>query len=402
MPYNAFGTFSPQALEPYPIETELARQATGGSQGAALGMLGSFEAQRQANENLYTGQLAQQRALAVQALQQQMQDRQLSAITQAVKDPGLFDYMTKTPEFQGMIGSSSPDARAALIDTLARNNQATLAKTMGEAQNQAAQGGVSYGTSGVTGITGLPTAAVTPTSIASSEARSAGNQPRSAFAVPVSLDPAQWGRDPATEKAWTTNVRITGDPTVDAQNQELAKRTLIEQANIFKNRGTPFKPSGTTSTNVPPAGQTSATPSKDANPLLDPDMTERTANLTPGELTTAQRDPGKSGTLAGGGTQTQSSGGGAQTAPAKPPAQPPTNVRPANMPDTNPGDTEAWKSPAGNANIRRARVALGSLPPQVRDLITTTYARTGQIPLAVKDNVLHFVGPDGSDLGVVP
>jgi len=84
------------------------------------------------------------------------------------------------------------------------------------------------------------------------------------------------------------------------------------------------------------------------------------------------------------------------------PPKPPANVRPANMPDTNPGDTEAWKTPAGQAAQKRAAVAIVNLPPQIHDAMVTQYAKTGRLPLAVKDNVLHFVGPDGSDLGVVP
>ena len=404
MAASTYGTYPAAAIEPFPIETSLAGLAAGGSPGRAQQLLSLYQTERNTAENQYYDLMQQQRGLAYANLHQQMVDRAVKTMADAAQHPEMAPYLQGFQYGREAMGPGDPNAANQLFTNLNTAASLNRGKTAAEIIQQSAAGGGMVDLDQLNQRTGLGFAPSVATSVAAGLARASGQQPRSAFSIPISLDPAQYGRNPATLMAWSTNVGVTGDAARDQAAQDLARQQLIAQANAFKNRGATFKPSGGggTATNLTPAN-----PQGDMNPTTNP-LLGPLPGYGPNGLPLAQID-----TPATPAPQTPAStGGGAQAAtPASVrdkirnapdvPATPP-NVRPANMPDTNPGDTEAWKSPAGQANQKRARAAMANLPPQVHDAIVTQYAKTGQIPLAVKDNVLHFVGPDGSDLGVVP
>jgi hypothetical protein len=305
----------------------------------------------------------------------------------------MFQLLQGTPAGQSILGSIPPDVAQQFIQQQQIKTNLANAKTATETIQQGAAGGGMPDLQQLSGWTGLQFYPTLATSVQAGLARSAGQQPHSAFSIPISIDPDKYGRDPATMKAWTTQVRITGDPTIDEKNKALAEQQLISLATGAKSGGPQLQTGGTT-TNLPPAN-----PQGDMNPATNPLLGPLPGIDTGGtQLPFAQRDPGKSGTLAAPPAPT---GGGAQAAPVTPP-KPPANVRPANMPDTNRDDKTAWQSDAGQATQRRAQLAMASLPPQVRQYAQLYMAKNGYLPVAVQGNVAHFVGPGGEDLGMIP
>lgn len=125
---NTYGQFSAQALQPYPIESTLAQIGYGESPTAAKILGDQFWLERQAHENLYGQELAQQHQFAYDQLRQQLAEAAMKEIPNMGKVAGATEVLAPTMMGLG-IGNS---------DTL--TNLAVNAQRAADAQNFAHQG----------------------------------------------------------------------------------------------------------------------------------------------------------------------------------------------------------------------------------------------------------------------
>lgn len=119
MPTNPYGSFSPQAIDPFPIETTLAKEAIT-SPAYAQKLLDSYQLQRDISQNIYSDQAQQQHQYAYDQLRSQMQDNAIKNMVAAAKEPGMLKYLTSFPQYQGSFGGGDP----GMLETLTAQQQA--------------------------------------------------------------------------------------------------------------------------------------------------------------------------------------------------------------------------------------------------------------------------------------
>ena len=129
-----FGTSNPQALDPYPIESVLAKEATGGSAAQAQNMLELYQMQRKAAGNVYGDELQQQHEFARQQLQQQLEEQYLKAIPENAK-AGTLGIMAASPTYSRGLAGVDPSVVSGIIQ---RAQEGQEAETFGKARWTAA------------------------------------------------------------------------------------------------------------------------------------------------------------------------------------------------------------------------------------------------------------------------
>ena len=410
MPSNILGTYSPQALEPYNIETELAKMATGGSQGAALGMLGSFEAQRQANQNLYTGELENQRRLAVATIQQQLADRAMQELPKLAATPGALEFLRGAPIGQGVFGGADPTTTQGFINQSNLGNSLTRLKNFAETYKIGAEGGLQIpigAGEAYSGVTGLQP--MTPISTTNAGIAALNRPEQTDYTVPVTGTE----RNPHTGKIETgTIARKVGESD---EHFNIRMRQQQQYLNSFDpaNPGQPG--SGGNVQGAPPATpgakaqvqpDRQATPAdiSGASPIFGniPDSEFKEAGIpVPGQTSTPPIKTGLTPAPSGGAKAappTQQTTGGDQKT-----QQQATKARPANMPDTGPNDVANWHTKEGVALQQRAQAGEKFLPPEVQaDLDRQTVKLRGIMPIRVENNVAYYIASNGNRVGVVP
>ncbi|HEY4384386.1 MAG TPA: hypothetical protein VGN34_07935 [Ktedonobacteraceae bacterium] len=82
---NQYGTLNPASIDPYPIETPLATEATGGSAAIANAMLNTYQRQRLDSENAAYSELQGQHQFARDQLAQQLAEARMKAVPEFFK-----------------------------------------------------------------------------------------------------------------------------------------------------------------------------------------------------------------------------------------------------------------------------------------------------------------------------
>ena len=158
-----FGTSNPQALDPYPIESVLAKEATGGSAAQAQNMLELYQMQRKAAGNVYGDELQQQHEFARQQLQQQLEEQYLKAIPENAK-AGTLGIMAASPTYSRGLAGVDPSVVSGIIQ---RAQEGQEAETFGKAATgfqHASEGGLLLPQNAVPGLKNLAPGVLTDTS----------------------------------------------------------------------------------------------------------------------------------------------------------------------------------------------------------------------------------------------
>src|SRR5580765_11197 len=113
--FSGYGTFNPNAVDPYPIETTLAQAGYGQYPAEAQTQLDYYQMERQRNANLYGQELSAQHEQFRQNLQQQMYEQNIKGLTELAKSPGGLQLAAASPYYQGILGGADPETIAAVI-----------------------------------------------------------------------------------------------------------------------------------------------------------------------------------------------------------------------------------------------------------------------------------------------
>src|SRR5215469_6280723 len=149
--------YSWHALEPFPIETPLAEEATGSAQGSksagiALSLLGRYQAERDMQQAQYGEDVRQQQAYQRDVLASQMMDNTMRAINEAGKSGTLPLF---GPQYASLPGASS-DAYNRVVQQLNANQNAANFKNIGQGTQGLVAGGVGVPAQDIAAMTGLP------------------------------------------------------------------------------------------------------------------------------------------------------------------------------------------------------------------------------------------------------
>lgn len=173
---NTYGTYQPKAMEPFPIETNLAIASLGSESGAisaqnASNLLAQYQGQRQLSGETYGREAAAQHQFAYDQLASQIADQKAKALIDA-GDKGGLGLLGTTGYLQG-VDPAAIARRQAQYDAaqgatnLEHAGAGINSMTTAGFQPDAAQVG------GVTGFTGLTRQAPVPVQVAQIHAASA-------------------------------------------------------------------------------------------------------------------------------------------------------------------------------------------------------------------------------------
>jgi hypothetical protein len=151
---QSYGSYSPQAIDPYPIETDLAK-ASISSPVDAQSLLDLYQTQRATSEGNYNYAMQGQHEFAKQQLAQQLYEANLKALPELSK-PGVAGILANAPQYQGVFGGASPEAIAQAVAQANQTTQATNLEHAGSGVLSLSSAGMPLTPGAVQGITGLP------------------------------------------------------------------------------------------------------------------------------------------------------------------------------------------------------------------------------------------------------
>ena len=151
---QSYGSYSPQAIDPFPIETELAKAAIT-SPAQAQNLLDLYQTQRATSEGNYNYAMQGQHDFAKQQLAAQMQENYLKALPELSK-PGIAGLVANAPNFQGVLGGASPESVADMVRAANQANQATNLEHAGSGALSASSAGMPVDPQAFTNLTNLP------------------------------------------------------------------------------------------------------------------------------------------------------------------------------------------------------------------------------------------------------
>ena len=151
---QSYGTYSPQAIDPFPIETDLAK-ASISSPVDAQSLLDLYQTQRATSEGNYNYAMQGQHDFAKQQLAQQLYEANLKALPELSK-PGVAGILANAPQYQGVFGGASPEAIARAVAQADQTTQATNLEHAGAGTLSLSSAGMPLTPGAVQGITGLP------------------------------------------------------------------------------------------------------------------------------------------------------------------------------------------------------------------------------------------------------
>jgi len=337
-------TYSPAALDPYQIETTLAKDAyEGPGNPQQQTLLDQYWLERQANKNLYGQEIEANRVLQQQQMQNALREKYLALYKDA--DPGLIDVIQQQGGFYG----ADP------------NNMYQWAAQKAEAERHSKLGGAAsgYSTAGMTpealttnlGVSGFgvrPDIQIAQMREAGANARAAAHgQKEDSFIAPVGGPDVI---DPSTGQVQKTGVKLRYSDT-DAQIQakvDFARRALgLTQLQPSGVPGVPASQSPVGPNAAQPSGRTSLGPAKPSATTAKP---------------AAQAAP------TGSGQQQQQL-----------------------ILDNSKSSQD------------RARAGLRSLPPQLQQQYNRIMPKLGNnVPVTMQNGKLHYVMPDATVGPAVP
>ena len=119
---QSYGSYSPAAIDPFPIETELAKAAIT-SPAQAQNLLDLYQTQRATSEGNYNYAMQGQHEFAKEQLRQQLYEANLKALPEMAK-PGVARLLQGAPGYQGVFGGADQDTIAQSVGQAEAANQA--------------------------------------------------------------------------------------------------------------------------------------------------------------------------------------------------------------------------------------------------------------------------------------
>lgn len=156
---GGYGTYSPAAIDPFPIESVLAKIVGDNNPGNAANLLGQYQVERQTSQGNYDYAMNQQHQFARESLAQQMANEHVKNLLDANKTPGGLPLLQQS--------GNAYDIDPALITRLDQNQRdmqraeqaqkgAAAAYSLAEAGAPANSAQLAQLTSGLAGPQGTP------------------------------------------------------------------------------------------------------------------------------------------------------------------------------------------------------------------------------------------------------
>jgi hypothetical protein len=343
-------TFAPSALDPYPIETELAKTAY--NQPEQQSLMDQYWFERQANKNLYGQEIGMNRELQQQQMQNALQQEFIKQYHNAAQDPGVAEAL------QGAGAGFTPQVLDVLQRNAAAKAQAENLSKYGTAASGLSTAGM--GADALTANTGLEGFGVRPDiQIANINAA-------------AKLAAARLHGSGAKEDSVLVPIGGSEYDIVDPSGQVL-------------NTGLKMK------LNTPP--EVAAAKIAQARALLGSSVSGHPG--IPGAPTPQDGAPPPASTSSSGGGATRLAPSATAAKPATPTG---TSAAPAAVPlqDTPAKRVELGTTPQGIALQQRAHRGLPTLPAAKRAEIDKLTAGMGNnVPVVVRGGVPYYVDAKG-------
>jgi len=150
---SGYGAYNPAAVDPYPIETDLAKLAVGNSPENAANLLDLYQLQRTTDAANYGHEMSIQHDFAKQQLAQQLQENYMKYGQEALKTPGGVTLLNS--QAPGALGAGfGPDKQAIIETSLADARDAATAEKAGSAAWHGVQAGYPADLSRLTALSG--------------------------------------------------------------------------------------------------------------------------------------------------------------------------------------------------------------------------------------------------------
>ena len=255
---SGYGAYNPAAVDPYPIETDLAKLAVGNSPENAANLLDLYQLQRTTDAANYGHEMGIQHDFAKQQLAQQLKETYLKNAMDAVKTHGgLSVFNQLAPE-----SAISPNITNPIETSLGDAQAASTAQKASEAAYHGLQAGFSTDLPRLTGMTsGLITGQTTPLQLQVQAARNAGKGGGGGGAADGKIN---WQLPEQPTGLVGSSPQLKGETTQQYIDRMKAKGVVFpaaERQADFTGGGPATSPLPTT--NTPPAsGATRSAPEK--------------------------------------------------------------------------------------------------------------------------------------------
>jgi hypothetical protein len=153
MPAATYGQFNPGGIDPWPIESELAKAAAT-SPVRAEQLLENYQAERGAASNVYLGEMDTQHQFAQQQMKNQLIEAQMKAVPDYLKAPGG-SLLLGAGGAPGMNLGADPGTLARIQAAGAAHEQSTNLAEAGKGIEGASAGGLQIAPEGVSALQGL-------------------------------------------------------------------------------------------------------------------------------------------------------------------------------------------------------------------------------------------------------
>lgn len=141
MPAATYGAYNPNAVDPWPIEGELAKMAAT-SPAMAQMMMGNYQEQRQAASNVYGEEAERQHDFAKQQLANQLYEARMKLVPELAKTPGGAGLLASDPTIAGSLGT--PDAWQGLVTAQDEANRGLNIKNVGQGMQGMSNSGTAF------------------------------------------------------------------------------------------------------------------------------------------------------------------------------------------------------------------------------------------------------------------
>ena len=263
---NSYGAYNPAAVDPYPIETDLAKIAVGGNPENAANLLDLYQLQRTTDAANYGHEMGVQHDFAKQQLAQQLQEQYLKSGQEALKTRGGVSLLNS--QAPGSLGAGfGPDQINTIETGLSNAQDAATAEKVGSAAYHGVQAGFPANLTRLQGMSGglFDTQGV-PLQLqvegmkqAGKNARGGGGAAGDKFTLPIK----GLFTDDAQQIPYGIKTHL-GEADDVIRTKIARARQIVELGNPTNGTGTP---GGVAPTDVVPSGRTAAPPRTSATSL---------------------------------------------------------------------------------------------------------------------------------------
>jgi len=231
--FSGYGTFNPNAVDPFPIETTLAHDAYGQYPAEAQTQLDYYQLERQRNANLYGQELEAQHEQFRQNLAQQMYEHNIKGLTELAKAPGGLQLARASPYYQGILGGADDPTVLSVIAQQLEAQNATNLEHGGAGLLSAVNAGVAVpNTANVPGVRqmgnlpiGDPVAV--RDALINANARIAAANIRASADKDNLVVPVNMGKDPVTGEMNKAGLKIRLNATPEEAQARLDRARML-------------------------------------------------------------------------------------------------------------------------------------------------------------------------------